>query len=102
MDKVFRSNVLWRAWVAVRADDGAGHRQDPLAQVEEYGGVFEADFLPCSFGSRLGLSAHDAPQVLIDGCSRGRRWVAGTDIASCFSAVPHEKLMEAVMRSCGA
>ena len=58
--------------------------------------VFEADFLPCSFGFRPGRSAHDALQVLIDECWRGRRWVVETDIASCFSAIPHEGLMEAV------
>ena len=58
--------------------------------------VFEADFLPCSFGFRPGRSAHDALQVLIDECWQGRRWVVETDIASCFSAIPHEKLMEAV------
>ena len=55
--------------------------------------VFEADFLPCSFGFRPRRSAHDALQVLIDECWRGRRWVVETDIASCFSAIPHEKLM---------
>ena len=58
--------------------------------------VFEADFLPCSFGFRPRRSAHDALQVLIDECWRGRRWVVETDIASCFSAIPHEKLMQAV------
>ena len=58
--------------------------------------VFEADFLPCSFGFRPKRSQHDALQVLIDECARGRRWVVETDIASCFSAIPHEKLMEAV------
>ena len=58
--------------------------------------VFEADFLPCSFGFRPKRSPHDALQVLIDECARGRRWVVETDIASCFSAIPHEKLMQAV------
>jgi RNA-directed DNA polymerase len=58
--------------------------------------VFEADFLPVSFGFRPGRPAHDALQVLIDECWRGRRWVVETDIASCFSAIPHEKLMQAV------
>ena len=58
--------------------------------------VFEADFLPCSFGFRPKLAQHDALQVLVDECARGRRWVAETDIASCFSAIPHDKLMEAV------
>jgi group II intron reverse transcriptase/maturase len=58
--------------------------------------VFEADFLPCSFGFRPKRSAHDALQVLIDECWQGRRWVVETDIASCFSAIPHDKLMQAV------
>jgi RNA-directed DNA polymerase len=46
--------------------------------------VFEADFLPCSFGFRPGRSAHDALQVLIDESWQGRRWVVETDIASCL------------------
>jgi RNA-directed DNA polymerase len=58
--------------------------------------VFEADFLPCSFGFRPKRGAHDALQVLIDETWRGRRWIVETDIASCFEAIPHEKLMLAV------
>jgi hypothetical protein len=154
MDKVLRRDVLWRAWVMVRSNNGApGIDEITLAQVEEYGvtrlldelaselgerryrplparrvlipkpgtaekrplsipsvrdrivqaalkivlePVFEAGFLPCSFGFGPRRSAHDALQVLIDECSRSRRWVVETDIASCFSAIPHDKLMEAV------
>ena len=58
--------------------------------------VFEADFLPCSFGFRPRRSAHDALQVVIDEAWRGRRWVVETDLASCFTAIPHEKLMQAI------
>ena len=58
--------------------------------------VFEADFLPCSFGFRPKRSAHDALQVLIDESWRGRRWVVETDIANCFEAIPHDELMQAV------
>jgi RNA-directed DNA polymerase len=154
-DKARRRDVLWRAWAAVRSNNGApGIDKITLAQVEEYGidrllgelaaelregryrpmparrvyipqpgvrdeqrplsipsvrdrivqaavkivlePVFEADFLPGSFGFRPGRSQHDALQVLIDECSRGRRWVVETDIASCFSAIPHERLIQAV------
>jgi RNA-directed DNA polymerase len=35
----------------------------------------------------------DALQIVIDEAWRGRRWVAGTDIASCFTAIPDEKLL---------
>ena len=58
--------------------------------------VFEADFRPCSFGFRPKRSAHDALQVLLDESFRGRRWVVETDIANCFSAIPHNRLMSLV------
>ena len=58
--------------------------------------IFEAGFLSCSFGFRPNRAAHDALQVLVDEAWRGRRWVVETDIANCFSAIPHEKLMQAV------
>jgi RNA-directed DNA polymerase len=37
--------------------------------------VFEADFLPCSFGFRPKRAAHDALQVLLDEAFGGRAWV---------------------------
>ena len=58
--------------------------------------VFEADFQPSSFGFRPKRSAHDALQVLIDEAWRGRKWVVETDIASCFEAIPHDRLMQTV------
>jgi group II intron reverse transcriptase/maturase len=153
-DKILRRDVLWRAWVAVRRNDGApGIDRTTLAAVEEYGvtrlldevaaelregryrplparrvfipkpgtseqrplsipavrdrivqaavkivlePVFEADFLPCSFGFRPKRGQHDALQVVIDEAWRGRRWVVETDIANCFEAIPKDRLMQAV------
>ena len=154
-DKVYRGDVLWRAWVAVFRNGGApGIDKTTLADIQESGvirllgelatelkdgsyrplparrvlipksgdtvemrplsipsvrdrivqaavkivlePVFEADMLPCSCGFRPKRGAHDGLQVLIDESWRGRRWVVETDIANCFSAIPHEKLMQAI------
>jgi group II intron reverse transcriptase/maturase len=58
--------------------------------------IFEADFLPCSFGFRPKRSAHDALHVLDNEAQRGRRWVVETDIANCFDAIPKDQLIHAV------
>jgi RNA-directed DNA polymerase len=58
--------------------------------------VFEADFLPCSFGFRPKRAAHDGLQVLLDESFQGARWVVETDVADCFGSIPHSGLMSAV------
>jgi group II intron reverse transcriptase/maturase len=58
--------------------------------------IFEADFAPSSFGFRPKRRAHDALQVLLDESFRGKRWVVESDIANCFEAIPHDRLMFAV------
>jgi RNA-directed DNA polymerase len=58
--------------------------------------VFEADFLPCSFGFRPKRAAHDGLQVLLDESFQGAHWVVETDVADCFGAIPHSGLMSAV------
>ena len=58
--------------------------------------IFEADMLECSFGFRPARSAHDALQVIVDETWKGRRWVVETDIADCFEAIPHDRLMAAI------
>jgi RNA-directed DNA polymerase len=58
--------------------------------------IYEADFLPCSFGFRPRRSQHDALQVLVDESWGGRRWVLESDVANCFEAIPHSGLMSAV------
>ncbi len=153
-DKVYRRDVLERAWELVRANRGAaGIDRTTITDVEQYGvdrlldelaadlkdgrwrplparrvfipkpgrrelrplsipavrdrvvqaavktviePIFEADMLECSFGFRPRRSAHDALQVLIDESWKGRRWVAESDIANCFEAIPHDRLKTAI------
>jgi group II intron reverse transcriptase/maturase len=154
-DKVYRRDVLERAWELVRAKKGAaGIDRQTITNVEEYGvaklldelaadlkdgsyrplaarrvfipkpgrpteqrplsipavrdrvvqaatriviePIFEADFLPCSFGFRPRRSQQDALQVVIDEAWDGRRWVAESDVADCFGAIPHSELMSAI------
>jgi RNA-directed DNA polymerase len=58
--------------------------------------IFEADFRPSSFGFRPKRAAHDGLQVLLDESFRGWRWVVESDIANCFEAIPHDRLMTAI------
>jgi RNA-directed DNA polymerase len=58
--------------------------------------IFEADFMPCSFGFRPKRSAHDALQVLVDESWKGRLWVLEPDVANCFEAIPHSGLMSTI------
>jgi RNA-directed DNA polymerase len=58
--------------------------------------IFEAGFLPSSFGFRPKTATHDALKVLIDEAFGGQRFVVETDIADCFEAIPHDRLMAVV------
>ena len=153
-DKVYRSDVLERAWELVRVNRGAaGIDKQTIADVEKHGAsrlldglaadlkdgswrplparrvfipkpgreelrplsipavrdrvvqaavkiviepIFEADMLECSFGFRPRRSAHDALQVIVDETWKGARWIAESDVADCFEAIPHSGLMAAI------
>jgi group II intron reverse transcriptase/maturase len=60
--------------------------------------VFEADFLPVSFGFRPKRSTHDALEVVRVEANRGREWVLDADVANCFNSFDHEALMGQVAR----
>ena len=55
--------------------------------------IYEADFLPCSYGFRPGRSAHDALDALRNGIMEQRlRWVIDADLARYFDSIPHSHL----------
>ena len=60
--------------------------------------VFEADFLPVSFGFRPKRSAHDALGVIRVEINQGRHWVLDADIKACFDNIDHDALIAQVAR----
>jgi RNA-directed DNA polymerase len=55
--------------------------------------VFEADFLPCSYGSRPERSATQAMERLRTGFIDGCRFVAESDIRGFFGEISHDRLL---------
>jgi RNA-directed DNA polymerase len=58
--------------------------------------VFEADFLPCSYGFRPKRSATQAMERLRAGFTGGRVFVAEFDIRNFFGEISHERLLAEV------
>ena len=57
--------------------------------------IYEADFLPCSYGFRPGRSAHDALSDLRDGLAvEGLRWVIDADVEAHFDTIDHRRFRE--------
>jgi RNA-directed DNA polymerase len=58
--------------------------------------IFEADFLPCSFGFRPRRSATEAMEKCRVGFIEGKRFVFEADIRDFFGSIDHEKLLSLV------
>ena len=58
--------------------------------------LFEADFLPCSFGFRPKRSATDAMEKIRTGFIEGRHFVFEADIENFFGSIDHERLLSLV------
>ncbi len=55
--------------------------------------IYEADFLPCSYGFRPGRSAHDALDTLYESVGKqGQGWVIDVDLAGYFESIPHAEI----------
>ena len=58
--------------------------------------IFEADFLPVSYGFRPRRRAHDAIAEIHMFGTQGYRWVLDADIEACFDRIDHTALMDRV------
>lgn len=58
--------------------------------------IFEADFLPVSYGFRPKRRAQDAIAEIHMFGSRGYQWVLDADIEACFDSIDHTALMDRV------
>jgi len=58
--------------------------------------IFEADFLPVSYGFRPQRRAHDAVADIHRLGTQGYHWVLDADIKACFDMIDHTVLMDRV------
>jgi RNA-directed DNA polymerase len=63
--------------------------------------IFEADFLPCSYGFRPRRRAHDAVAETRLLTSHSYEWVVEGDITACFDEISHSTLMGRVRNRIG-
>jgi RNA-directed DNA polymerase len=63
--------------------------------------IFEADFLPCSYGFRPQRRAHDAVAEVRHFTARSYEWIVEGDIKACFDEISHSALMERVRARVG-
>jgi RNA-directed DNA polymerase len=63
--------------------------------------IFEADFLPCSYGFRPKRRAHDAVAEVRHLTSHSYEWVVEGDIKACFDEISHPALMDRVRTRVG-
>src|SRR6266542_1459808 len=60
--------------------------------------VFEADFLPVSYGFRPRRSAHQACDAIRVEANRGADWVLDADVRDCFGSIDHNGLLAQLAR----
>jgi group II intron reverse transcriptase/maturase len=60
--------------------------------------IFEADFLPCSFGFRPKHSTHQALEVVRTTANRGMVWVLDADISDCFGSLAFDAIVSQIER----
>jgi RNA-directed DNA polymerase len=63
--------------------------------------IFEADFLPCSYGFRPKRRAHDAVAEVRFYAMHSYEWIVEGDIKACFDEIAHPALLARVRKRVG-
>ncbi|WP_456340896.1 group II intron reverse transcriptase/maturase [Streptomyces mirabilis] len=63
--------------------------------------IFEAEFLPCSYGFRPNRRAHDAVAEVRFFTSKKYEWIVEGDIKACFDEISHPALLDRVRARVG-
>src|SRR5450631_904460 len=63
--------------------------------------LFEADFMPCSFGFRPRKTPRMALSAIVQSVNEGYSFVVDVDLKSYFDTISHELLLELVQRRVG-
>lgn len=63
--------------------------------------IFEADFLPCSYGFRPNRRTHDAVAEVRHFTARSYEWIVEGDIKACFDEISHSALLDRVRKRVG-
>src|ERR1039457_230676 len=63
--------------------------------------IFEADFLPCSYGFRPRRRAHDAVAEVRFYAMHSYEWIVEGDIKACFDEIAHPALLDRVRKRVG-
>jgi RNA-directed DNA polymerase len=86
--------------IIINAPQPLGFRRSETALKEVLEPIFEADFLPCSYGFRPKRRQHDAIAEIhyLAFAPREYHWVLEADIAACFDEIGHTPLLERLRR----
>ena len=63
--------------------------------------IFEAEFLPCSYGFRPNHRVHDAVSEVRHFTSHSYEWIVEGDIRSCFDEISHPELLDRMRHRIG-